>query len=307
MAEPDLPPLYHASVANDLAEVRRLLETGADPNDGESVFHAAEKNHRAVVDLLMQHGCDISSAHAVYGNTPLFFLCGHGNDEGGRSAWHQGIAYLLERGADPNVPSEQGRHTPLHRIAESPAGIATARLLLDHGANPLIRNAAGVSPYQVAIRHGNESAARLLAERGGEVPLTPADEFLAACKRGDEVRARALMQRDPSLTEMLREEVSFAGTLLHWAAWTGNVAGVRALLALGADANQRDREFGSSPLGWTAHGSCECRQADDDYCAVIDLLHAAGATREASINRFNETPESMASERVAERLTRNRL
>ena len=305
MAEPDLPPLYYAAVANDLAEVKRLLEAGADPNDGESVFHAAEKNHRGVVDLLMQYGGDISSAHAVYGNTPLFFLCGYGNDEEGRSAWHQGIAYLLERGADPNVPSDQGRNTPLHRIVESPEGFATAKLLLDHGANPLIRNADGVAPYQVAIRHGNESAARLLAERGGEVPLTPADEFIAACRRGDEVRARSLMEQDSSLKEMLPTEVSFAGTLLHWAAWTGNVAAVRTLIALGADVNQRDRQFGSSPLGWAAHGSCECRHADDDYCAVVDLLHEAGATREASINRFKETPESMATERVAERLTPN--
>jgi ankyrin repeat protein len=304
MSEPELPALYYASVANDLTEVKRLLDEGADPNDGESVFHAAEKNHRAVIDLLMQYGCDISSAHAVYGNTPLFFLCGYGNDEAGRSAWHQGIAYLLERGADPDVPSEEGRNTPLHRIAESPEGLATATLLLERGANPLIRNAAGVAPYQVAIRHGSESIARVLAERGGQVPLTPADEFIAACRRGDEVRARALMDQDPSLREMLAGEVSFAGTLLHWAAWTGNVASVRTLIALGADVNQRDRQFGASPLGWTAHGSRECRSADDDYCAVVDLLRAAGATREASINRFNETPESMAADRVADCLTR---
>src|SRR5687768_3671418 len=149
MSEPELPPLYYAAIANDLAEVKRLLGAGADPNDGESVFHAAEKNHRAVIDLLMQYGCDISSAHAVYGNTPVFFLCGFGNDEEGRAAWHHGIAYLLERGADPNVTSTTSRETPLHRIATSPAGLATARLLLDHGADPLIRNAEGDVAYQI--------------------------------------------------------------------------------------------------------------------------------------------------------------
>jgi ankyrin repeat protein len=269
------------------------------------VFHAAEKNHRAVIDLLMQYGCDVSSAHAVYGNTPIFFLCGFGNDEEGRAAWHHGIAYLLERGADPNVPSTRDRETPLHRIATSPAGLATARLLLDRGADPLIRNADGDVAYQIAFRSGNEAVAQTLADRGGAVPLTPADEFIAACRRGDEVRARALLEQAPSVTAVLPREVGFAGTLLHWAAWTGNVAAVRALVAVGADVNQRDREFGSSPLGWAAHGSCECRNADDDYCAVVDLLRAAGATREASINRFNEQPEGMATARVAERLTQN--
>ena len=128
MTEPELPALYHASVANDLAEVERLLTAGADPNDGESIFHAAEKNHRAVIDLLIQHGGDISGAHAIYRNTPLFFLCGYRDDQDGRAPWYQGIAYLLERGADPNVPSGESRETPLHKIAMSHGAVATARL-----------------------------------------------------------------------------------------------------------------------------------------------------------------------------------
>jgi ankyrin repeat protein len=305
MSEPELPALYHASVANDLAEVQRLLAAGADPNDGESVFHAAEKNHRAVIDLLIQHGCDISGAHAIYGNTPLFFLCGYGNDEEGRAPWHQGIAYLLARGADPNVPSGESRETPLHKLATSHEACATARLLLDHGADPKARNAEGVAPYQLAMRGGNTRIAELLAERGGAVPLTAEDEFIAACRRGDEARARQYLRDDPSLETVLSKEMHVAGTMLHWAAWTGNVAAVRTLIALGADVNHRDREFGSSPLGWAGHGSEHCRHADDDYCAVVNVLRAAGATREASINLFNETPESMATPRVAECLTRS--
>ena len=133
MAEPDLPPLYYASVANDLVEVRRLLDAGADPNDGESVYHAAENDHRHVVDLLIAHGCDISAAHPVYKNTPVFFLCHHTDDESGLAPWHRGIAYLLERGADPNVASEDAQNTPLHQVATAPGAVATARLLLDHG------------------------------------------------------------------------------------------------------------------------------------------------------------------------------
>src|SRR5262245_28452944 len=193
MSEPSLPPLYHASVANDLAEVERLLDAGADPNDGESVYHAAEKNHRAVIDLLIRHGCDISAAHPVYRNTPLFFLCGHTDDEDGRALWSRGIAYLLERGADPNVASGTAADTPLHQLVTSPATTATVKHLLDHGADPAIRNAKGVAPYQVAIRCGNTQAANLLAERGGTVSLTPEDEFISACRRGDEARARALL------------------------------------------------------------------------------------------------------------------
>ncbi len=300
MSEPSLPPLYYASVANDLGEVERLLAAGADPNDGESVYHAAENNHRAVVDLLIRHGCDISSAHSVYGNTPLFFLCGYRDDGDGRAPWHLGVAYLLERGADPNVPSLEAADTPLHRVVASAAATATMRLLLAHGADPNIRNAAGMAPYQVAMRHGNTVAAKELAERGAAVPLTVEDEFVAACRRGDEEAARRLLNQDPSLRRVLANESADGGTMLHWAAWTGDVAAVRTLIAVGADVNVRDKEHGSSPLGWAGHGSCSCRRADDDYCQVVDLLRRAGATREASINRWNEVPETMATPRVAE-------
>ena len=304
MAEPVLPPLYHASVANDLVEVKRLLEAGADPNDGESIYHAAEKNHRAVIALLIAYGGDISGRHAVYDNTPLFFLCGHTDDDGGRAAWHQGIAYLLELGADPNVTSSERDETPLHQIATAPGATATAKLLLDRGANPLAPTADGTTPYAVAVRNGNVDTARLIAERGGAATLTPEDDFLGACRAGDEPRARVLINDNPAFRELLSKESTFAGTPLHWAAWNGQATGVRTLIALGADVNVRDREFGSSPLGWAGHGSMACRAADDDYCAVVDLLRAAGATREASINRWNETPESMATPRVAARLTR---
>ena len=61
----------------------------------------------------------------------------------------------------------------------------------------------------------------------------------------------------------------------------------------------RDRTYGSSPLAWAAHGSQNCRQADPDYCEIVEMLLAAGADRETSINRWNEPPESMASRAVA--------
>jgi ankyrin repeat protein len=171
--------------------------------------------------------------------------------------------------------------------------------LLDRGAEPTRRNGQGIAPYQVAVRSDNAAAADLLAQRGGAVPLTAEDQFVVACRGGDERRARELLRVDPALERTLSAEIGFAGTLLHWAAWNGNIVAVQTLIGLGADVNRRDREFGSSPLGWAGHGSANCRAADDDYCAVVNLLHSAGATREASINRFHEPPEDMATPRVA--------
>jgi ankyrin repeat protein len=105
-----------------------------------------------------------------------------------------------------------------------------------------------------------------------------------------------------SLGYDLAREARHGGTALHWAAWHGRPEGVRALLAAGAPVDPRDRAYGSSPLAWAAHGSANCREADEDYIAVIDLLLDAGATREPSFNRWNEPPENLSSDAVADHL-----
>jgi hypothetical protein len=71
------------------------------------------------------------------------------------------------------------------------------------------------------------------------------------------------------------------------------------LLDAGAPVNVRDKQFGSSPLAWAAHGSVHARPGnDDDYIAVVETLLDAGSLREASLNNWNEAPESMASDLV---------
>src|SRR5262249_26153912 len=94
-------------------------------------------------------------------------------------------------------------------------------------------------------------------------------------------------------------EAAWAGTPLHHAAWLGRPDLVKHLLAIGAPVNARDSRYGSSPIAWAAHGSVNCRSADDDYVAVVNLLLDAGSTRESSINRWDEPPESMSSRAVA--------
>ena len=94
---------------------------------------------------------------------------------------------------------------------------------------------------------------------------------------------------------------------MHQAAWRGRVDAVRALLAAGAPVNVRDKTHGSSPIGWAGHGSANCRDADTDYIAVIDLLLDAGAGRAASFNNSKEPPEALASEGVADHLRARRF
>jgi ankyrin repeat protein len=158
------------------------------------------------------------------------------------------------------------------------------------------------------------------------------DAFLGACAVGDEPRARALLKTNPGLLETvaaterdvllqavtngrvealrllaalglsLATEAGPHGTALHWAAWHGRAGTVGLLLELGAEVNVRDPMYGSSPLAWAAHGSQNCRSADDEYIAVIDLLLAAGPERALTYNKWGEPPEALASDAVAEHL-----
>jgi ankyrin repeat protein len=324
-----IPALYHACVGDHRDVVLLLLERGANPDDGESVFHAAQLNHRAVLEILLAHGADISNACAPYGNTPLFFLAGYQDASPSAATATLGMRWLLEHGADPNVTSGDEKETPLQRCAQHGRREVVA-LLLDHGADPHMQRADGRTAYALAVRGGHNAIASLLESRGGtDAELTPIDRLIGACARGDEAHARAILAKAPSLLASftaddraavvqavydgridavramhvvgfdLAWEGTWGGTPLHHAAWLGNVAMTRLLLELGSPVNLRDRRFGSSPLGWAAHGSHNCRPADDDYLAVIHALLDSGADRASSINTWGGPPESLGSERVA--------
>jgi ankyrin repeat protein len=327
-----LSVLYRASERGNAGLVRLLLEHGANPNDGESTYHAAERNHRAVLELLLAHGAEISAAHPHWRNTVLYYLAGYREEQPMAASATEGMRWLLEHGADPNVPSYASQETPLHRVAALGRATPLAHLLLEHGADPSRPRADGRTPYDLAARAGHTAIAELLRARGAAGELRPVDAFLGACALGDEARARLVLDANPGLletlaatepdvlvhaaghgrTEAVRALAAFGlgvanesrdgGTPLHWAAWNGRVATVRALLERSAPVNVRDRRYGSSPLAWAAHGSKYCRAADDDYTAVIDLLLAAGVDRALTYNNWGEPPEVLCSDAVAEHL-----
>lgn len=327
-----IPALYFPCAHGNAAIARLLLERGANPTDGESLYHAAQHDHVECLELLVAFGADVHRGPAKHGNTPLHFLAAHTPNNHIASKAMRGLRWLLEHGADPNVPSFSGRgdnpqagETPLHRAAAVGHGEDVLRALVTHGARVDVTRDDGASAYQLAVRVGNAEGAAYLASVGGDTTLTAVDRLLGACAAGDTEAARAVVTSNPGIVERLgpserdalglaltsgrfdvvrlmvslgwplTQEGEWGGTPLHWAAWNGYPEMVRLLIEAGAPVNQRDSRYGSSPIAWCAHGSTFCERAnDEEYPAIVHLLIDAGATREESFNQWNESPEGMA-------------
>ncbi|MEO6993967.1 MAG: ankyrin repeat domain-containing protein [Lacunisphaera sp.] len=301
-----LPALCGATGINDYPQTaRELLGAGANPNDDESVYHAAEHAHLASLKVLKEFGADLShSATSGGGSTPLYFIF---EVIGGRAEREAGARWLLEQGANPNVVCRAIQETALHAAVRRNYSTDMIELLLTRGADASCRRLDGRTALALAVRGGHENIAALLRARGPTDGISAADRFLGACLRADGTQARALLAENPGLldqlpatdrqmvTEAAREGRSAAIVLmqelgfdvrlpdesgvtpLHSAGWNGRLAAVRALIAAGADINRPEQRFNATPLGWVMHGSQFNRDPEGDYPGCAETLLGAGA------------------------------
>ncbi|WP_299619030.1 ankyrin repeat domain-containing protein [Pelagibius sp.] len=299
--EHELSPLYCAlGHAGNLRLAEALLRHGADPNDNESLYHATELPTLEGVELLFRHGAEVGTTNA--------FLRMLDRES------PEGVRLFLANGADPNAPPYRhpsptpadDRNALHHAILRGRSGEIGA-LLLDHGVDPAARH-DGRTAYALAVISGNRAMAEMLAARGLDTELTPAERFLAAIADGDGAEAKRLLSDTPSLwndltdkdlqrpTELamnrdslpvlrLLAELGFDPDRkgesdmppIHAAAWWGHAEIVEMYIGLGVDLESRNM-FGGTALGTAIHGSMNCPGAEEgDYLRCLRALVAAGA------------------------------
>ena len=81
------------------------------------------------------------------------------------------------------------------RRCTSPRGDGTCRwssCSSQHGADPLRRRADGRTPHTLAELHGNHDIATWLLAHGAKDELSPLEQFVAACARGDRAAREAM-------------------------------------------------------------------------------------------------------------------
>lgn len=239
------------------AMARLLLEAGADPNDGQTLYNngIGGKNHDEprYLQLLLEFGL--------------------GTPQGG--PWYNRLGSQLADPADwlhHDLEAAVKRNRPNH-----------LRLLISLGADldgPVGRSQK--TPVRIAAEHGNHQILQMLSDAGLDISLTPDEEFLEAIRTSDDKRLAQLLANHPELAE--NAATNHAGAIKGVTADGALV--LQTLLGLGLDINARSGGNGSTALH-------EAAQAND--VELAKLLVANGADPNLTDNYVDSTPWGWAN------------
>lgn len=126
-----------------------------------NIFEAAAAGKLDVMANLIYANPNSLNDYAPDGFTPLGLACYFGHYDVAR--------YLVLKGADVNLPSNNGFHVyPLHSAC---AGNYTqiAAMLIENGSLINIKQQAGATPLHAAAQNGNLELLILLLEKGAEI------------------------------------------------------------------------------------------------------------------------------------------
>lgn len=211
---------------------------------------------------------------------------------------------------DLDARAEVTGEAPIH-VAVRRRRLEAVTALLDAGASIDLPNRAGKSAWVHCVRRGFTEISDLLAARGANTTLAPADAFAVAVANHEFDEARRVVSAHPGVVQtgnpdedrlladlagrpstapvefLLSFDVDLDaralddGTALHQAAWFGSPDNARLLVEAGANIDAWEKVHSMTPLGWAVHGShysgdAELRQ--DAYTAIVRLLLDAGST-----------------------------
>jgi ankyrin repeat protein len=206
-----LSSLYGAAGrTHHVGMTKLLLEAGANSDDNESLYHSVESPDSSCTRLLLNAGARVLGTNAIarvldYGKL----------DE---------LKLMLQRGGD-------AKERPwIHHAILRGRALEYIRVLMDAGADLHAHNRDGISLFRWATMFGRVDVVALLREAGVEEPMTAEEQFVAACTRGDEPTARAILERAPNMFARLSQRQLQA---LPELADIGNLRGVRTMLDLG--------------------------------------------------------------------------
>jgi len=293
--------------------VDRPQRVHARGGDGQLPLHFAATVE--IATLLLDHGAEIDARDIDHESTAAqYMVCQRQYMEWREPYRHDVARFLISRGAQADIlmASAVGDLALVEQILNhDPETIRTTvseRYFPKHdpksgGSIYIYGFGLTRSPHVIAHQFGHTAVFELLMQHSA-----PWLRLAQAAETGNEALVQQIMQQHPSILARLspnaaRRIVGAAvrnntravelllaqgwlsnaaldnnQTALHYAAWHGNLAMVRALLEHNAPVNIFENEHGGSPLAWALHGSLYGWHRDQgDYPGVAHALLAAGA------------------------------
>ncbi|MGX9356380.1 ankyrin repeat domain-containing protein [Roseobacteraceae bacterium S113] len=257
-----LSALYGAiGHGNNMALGQWLLDHGANPDDGESLYHATELGHHDGLRMLLAAGANPKGTNALFRAMDFDDVAA--------------VEMLIAAGADVGDfnANEVGGEAPrvaraLFQLARRGCSDAMIAAIVPH-IKVLDERHEGALPYAYARVFGHDALARALADRGADTRMTDVEQTLATAPRGPVTPGALTGATLPSAyADIIRTIQHLPGRKPH----------VERLLELGLDADRPD-SFGLTPLhiaGW------------EGLPDMLALFHAHGGNVE-HINGYGGT------------------
>jgi uncharacterized protein len=265
----------HTSSSAAMALINAGADLTARDSHGRTPLHAAVvAGKQELIQLLLAKGADPNTRDDT-GASPL--------DE---AAWGGSVEIarmLVDAGAAVNAPETKTGATPINE-AVFKDHIDVIKLLLARGADTSIRDHAGFSPAENAVRRHHPEVLGILLEheRDGALPV----RLLAdAVRRGQADTVQTLLE----LGVGVDAKFVSGSTALYEAALKGDDQIVSLLVSRGADVNARETVSGTTPLyAAAAFGRAQTVAALLLWGADPNLFSAEGVSprRVAESNRF---------------------
>eukprot|EP01036_Dinobryon_divergens_P031629 gene31629-41062_t len=277
---------------------------------GQLLFSATERGNLTDVVAALDAGADINWKNEDRSDCTALFVAA-------KNAHQDVMKLLLDRGANPNLPSKSGT-TALHMTSQESCHEVVA-LLLERGADPnLIEKRYGETALHWAAEQGHRDIIALLLERGANPNLTN-----QAGKKPIDVARTKGHGKVVALLEKVSTGQIDQGLLLFDAAENGNLTEVVAALDdAGADVNWKNEyqsdctalfiatknthrdivatllDRGANPNLVSKNGNTPLLAATyDGHRDIVILLLERGADPNIAEKKYEETALHWAAER----------
>ena len=223
--------LYEAARKGDAAEVRALLDKGADVNakfryGATALFKAAERGHTEVVKALIERGADVTIRDTFYGATAMYWAI----DKGHTGVVRAILAKSAEDAGDVLLSGVRSGNNEMVSVAlesgKVPAETLTAALVAassDEKKAPIaemLRKAGATPPPEVDAATLQSYVGKYKGEPGPEISITLKDGKLVGT--GGSGPALTLMAID----QKTFRPVEFDGITLTFNVEGGKVTGL---------------------------------------------------------------------------------